>query len=459
MEENIMTKKFSNQCKPTDKSANLNRRNFLKASAGIAMGATGALGAPFVHAKSSNVTLRFLNNESSAASQKVLRDACNEYESKFGVKIVVDTTPLSGSFPKILAAIKAGLPYNLSTQANISNVLQLVQGGYLVPLTDLVNKYTWGQQGAWQYQGEHWFYPYDYNLVTIYYRKDLYAEKGLKVPNTWNEFAENCHALAISRNGEIERGGCVIPLAKAAVTNWASFGSLFAEVPKFYDEKWNVVLDQGKHLDKTSGFLDLYAELYKTMPRGMNTVSYAELMGLFVTGKVAHTVYSGRLVEAIESRNPSLADKFGIFASPDIHGKRQALSLAFDGFSLFKTKYTEETRKFLEWFIDEHYIDWLHSAWMNFQPARMDIYENPKWKNHPMIKKHWATMMKLKSYVEPGSNTLLDGVALTGPAIDLRPCEVRAANVMPEMLENKVLRGMPSGDCVKTAADSIRKLG
>ena len=35
------------------------------------------------------------------------------------------------------------------------------------------------------------------------------------------------------------------------------------------------------------------------MPAGMNTVSYAELMSLFATGKVAHTVYSGRVVEAL----------------------------------------------------------------------------------------------------------------------------------------------------------------
>ncbi len=73
----------------------------------------------------------------------------------------------------------------------------------------------------------------------------------------------------------------------------------------------------------------------------MNTVSYAELMSLFATGKVAHTVYSGRVVEALEARNPDLANKYGIFASPDSAGKQNALSFAFDGFTLHKTKQTE----------------------------------------------------------------------------------------------------------------------
>ena len=146
------------------------------------------------------------------------------------------------------------------------------------------------------------------------------------------------------------------------------------------------------------------------------------------------------------------------FASPDSAGKQKALSYSFDGFIVFKTKQSEEAVKFLKWFIDEHYINWLHSAWMNFQPARLDIYEDPRWKKHPMIQKHWQTMMQMKSYIED-KNIKLSSVDLTGPTIDLRPCKVFETNILPEMLQNKVLRKMSSADCVKAAADRIRKLG
>jgi multiple sugar transport system substrate-binding protein len=234
---------------------------------------------------------------------------------------------------------------------------------------------------------------------------------------------------------------------------------LFADAPKFYDDKWNVVLDAPGNAGPTGRFLDLYADLYKTMPAGMNTVSYAELMSLFATGKVAHTVYSGRVVEALEARNPDLANKYGIFASPDSAGKQNALSFAFDGFILYKTKQTEAAFKFLQWFIDAHYIRWLHSAWMNFQPARLDIYEDPRWKNHPMIQKHWATMEQMKSFIDEDSKTVLNSIDMTGPSFDLRPCKVFDANIMPEMLQNRVLKNMSSSDCVKAAADRIRKIG
>jgi len=428
------------------------RRDFLKASAAV-MGATVA--APAVHAQS-GVTLRILNTETSAASQAALAKACAEYESKFGIKVVVDSAPISDAMQKGMAAINSGNPYDISVQGYIATILEYIQADAIIPLTDMVKKYEWGNNVAWQYKGENWYYPFDYNLVMNYYRKDLYAEKGLKIPETWDQFLENCRALTVSKGGNIDVGGCVIPLASDSATNWASFGNLFAEGPQFIDSEWNVVLDQGENADRTARFLDLYAELYKTMPPGMNTVSYAQLMSLFATGKVAHSLYSGRLVEALESTNPELADKYGIFPSPGSSGTK-ALPFAFDGFVVFKSKQSEEAVKFLQWFVDEHYIDWLHSAWMNCQPARMDVYEDKRWKSHPMIQKHWETMMQMKSYVE-GDKVKIMSIDTIGPSIDILPCKVFNANVMPEMLQNKVLNNMSSAECVSLAAERIRAL-
>lgn len=431
----------------------VNRRSFLKGSAAFA-GAT--IAAPAVFAQS-GVTLRFLSSETSAGSMAVLKKACELYESKTGVKTIIDSSPISGSSQKILAAVNAGTPYDLATQGYIADILQYVQADVLVPLTDLVGKYEWGNRAAWQYNGENWYYPYDYNLVATYYRKDLYEQKGLKVPETRDQYLENCRALAVTNGGSVDVGGCVLPLASDSATNWASFGSLFADVPRFYDDSWNVILDQGETAQQVASFLDFYAEAYKTMPPGMATVSYAELMSLFVTGKAAHTNYSGRLVETIEARNPELADKYDIFPSPGNSGKK-ALSYAFDGFVVFKSPQSEEALKFLKWFIDDFYIEWLHSAWMNFQPARLDIYEDPRWNSHPMIKKHWNTMMKMKSYIEDKDMQLI-AVDTTGPSIDIRPCKIFNANIMPEMLQNRVLNGASSADCVKAAAERIRSLG
>ncbi len=430
----------------------LTRRHFLKTSAAV-IGAS--LAAPAVHAQS-GVTLRFLNNETSAASQAALRKACDEYKAKFGVTVIVDSSPISGSMEKAMAAINGGQPYDIMTSSFIATVLEFVHAGVLVPLTDMVKKYEWGRGAAWDYKGENWYYPFDYNLVMNYYRKDLYAKNGLKVPETLDQFMENCRALTVRNGSNVEVGGCVIPLASDSATNWAAFGNMFAEGVELFDNNWNVVLDQSTNAEGAKRFLDAYAELYKTMPPGMNTVSFAQLMSLFATGKSAHTLYSGRLVEALEATNPALADQYGIFASPGSSGKK-ALSYAFDGFCVFKTKQSEAALKFLQWFVDEHYVDWLLSAWMNNHPARMDIYEDKRWKSHPMIQKHWDTMMTMKSFID-NDDIVIRAIDTSGPSIDIRPCTVFNANVMPEMLQQKVLGKASSTDCVKAAAQRIRSL-
>lgn len=429
----------------------LTRRNFLKSAAV----AGASLAAPSVRAQS-GVTLRFLNNETSAASQAALKAACDEYEAKFGVRIIIDSSPISGSMEKAMAAINAGQSYDIMTASFIATVLEFVHAGVLVPLTEMVKQYEWGRGAAWDYEGENWYYPFDYNLVTNYYRKDLYAQNGLKIPETWDQFLENSQALTVLDGSNVDIGGCVIPLASDSATNWASFGKMFAEGVELFDADWNVVLDQNENADRAAGFLDLYAELYKTMPPGMNTVSFAQMMSLFATGKAAHTLYSGRLVEALEATNPELADKYGIFASPGSSGQK-ALSYAFDGFCVFKTPQSEEALKFLQWFVDEHYVDWLLSAWMNNHPARMDIYEDERWKSHPMIQKHWETMMTMKSFIE-NDDVLIKAIDTSGPSIDIRPCQVFNANVMPEMLQQKVLGNVSSADCVTAAAQRIRSI-
>ena len=37
--------------------------------------------------------------------------------------------------------------------------------------------------------------PVNPNIPLLFYRKDLYEQKGLKVPETWDEFYANAKAL------------------------------------------------------------------------------------------------------------------------------------------------------------------------------------------------------------------------------------------------------------------------
>ena len=430
------------------------RRKVVAATA--AAGALGALGFPAVHAQST-VTLRILNNETSVDSNRALRVAAAEYERKYRTRIVVDSVPIDDTFPKIQASIKAGQPYDMATIGFIAHMVILANQGALIPMTELTKKHQWGPKILFPINNQVWWYPYDYNLACCYYRKDLYAEKGLKVPETWDQYLSNARALTVMKDGNVDRGGCVFPIASNGATNWTSFAFMWGEGVRLIGEKWNVTLDSPENTDRVSRYLDLYAELYKTMPPNMNAVSYAQLLGLFATDKVAHSAYSGRLVETLEARAPNLTTQFGVFPYPDSKGAAKALNNGYDGFVVLKSKQSEEAMKFMRWFLENHYINWLHSAPIHFQPPRLDVYDDKRWLAHPLIEKHLPIVKTMQSWLLD-KNMVINSIDTDGPTPDLRPPKVFESYVMPEMLQNKVLKGMSNAECIKTAADKIRQV-
>ena len=267
------------------------RRVLIKA-AGLAAAAT-TLGAPVVHGQGKK-TLRFLNTETSIDSIRALRVACAEYERQHGTRVVVDSVPLDDAFTKVTTSLRGGQPYDIATFAFIGHVLILASEGQLMPLTELTSKRQWGPKILFPIKNEVYWYPYDYNLAWIYYRKDLYEAKGLAVPKTWADFLKNAQTL----NGE-GRSGALFPIGSNGATNWLSPGFMWAEGVKLFDDKWNVVIDNAEMAPKVTRYLDFFADLYKTMPSGSSQASFGEVLSNFASDKVAHTAYAGRIIEAL----------------------------------------------------------------------------------------------------------------------------------------------------------------
>lgn len=427
----------------------LSRRNFVATlGAGVA---AGTLFAPAIHAQGGK-TVRMLNNETSIDTVRALRVAAAEYERATGVKVTVDSAPLEDTFTKLTTSIRAGKPFDIATVPFAAHILLLAGDGHLVPLNELTDKYKWGPKSLMEIDGKAYFYPYDYNLAWIYYRKDLYEKKGLKVPTVWSELSENANALA--GDGMF---GSLFPVGANAAANWLSTGFMFADGVNIFDSSWNVALDAGDNLKKTGSYLDLMADLYKTMPAGANQASYSETISNFVAGKVAHAPYSGRMIETLERNAPNLADKFGIFPYMASAGEVEMVSMANDGWVVTNSENSAEAMKFLEWLTENQYINYLHSAPMHFQPARLDVYDDTRWLAHPMIEKHKDIVAEMRRFITD-PEVMMIGVDTDGPHLDLRPAKVFERFIIPEMLENRCLKNMPGEECVKVASDKIRKL-
>jgi len=425
------------------------RRRFIAGSAAALT--AGMIGAPAVRAQSAK-TLRFLNNETSADSMRALKIAAAEYEKASGVKVVIDSVTTEATFTKLSTSIRSGQPYDIAGLQFPSQVMLLAGQGHLVPLDGLTSKYQWGPDLSMSMNGKTYYYPYDYNFSWVYYRKDLYASKGLSVPATWDQLLANSQAL--TGDGV---SGSLFPIGANPAANWLSTGFLWADGVTLFDDQWNVTLDAAASKARTARYLDFMAALYKTMPPGASQASFSEVISNFVSGKVAHAPYAGRIIETLDRNAPNLADKFGIMPFVDSAGKTKAVCNATDGWVVLKSEHSEEALKFMEWFTENHYINFLHTAPLHFQPARLDVYDDPRWKSNPLIRKYADVVQQMRTFATD-PDIIRASIDTQGPAPDLRPGKVFESFAVPEMLENRCLKNLPAEQCVQIAADKIRKL-
>ena len=139
-------------------------------------------------------------------------------------------------------------------------------------------------------------YPYDYNFNYLIYRKDWFAEKGLQVPNTWDEFL---HVLTALNDPDNKRYAYTMPVSSGGHTNWGNTGWLWAAGVEIYDEEWNVILDSDAIKPQAVKTLEFLLKAAQYTPPGLVETSLKDMLINFTSGLSAITTYTGRLIHTI----------------------------------------------------------------------------------------------------------------------------------------------------------------
>lgn len=439
--------------KPVKRNAGLlTRRQTLRSIGGAGLGiALSGLAAPAVRASSSR-QIRFLNGETGKDTLAFFDRAASLYQGKTGIEVIVDSVPLGEAYTKLTNGIRSGQPYDIGTTGFIGQVLLLADEGHIVPMNELTDKHQWGNNILFPIDGKVYWYPFDYNLALIYYRKDLYEKHGLSIPTTWGQFAANCEATMEGR-----QKGSLFPIGSNGATNWMSFGFMWAEGVRLFDDQWNVVLDSPEMAAKAGAYLDFMARVYPTMPSGALQASYGDVLSNVVAGTVAHGAYAGRVIESAERDNPDMAAQLDVMPYMDSTGGRTAANHGYDGWMVMNTENSGAAMEFMDWMTTELMVDFLHTAPVHFQPTRLDIYEDQRWRDNALIKKHSGMIETMRSLVTDDS-VVVTSIDTQGPAPDVRPGKVFESFALPEMLQNKILRGMESAEAVAAAAEKVRQV-
>ncbi len=130
--------------------------------------------------------------------EDVLRANLPEFEKKTGIKVVVDAAPFGDLYKKQLLS--------LSTGGGRYDVLFMDEpwipplSEFLLPLTERMKTLDLADfipttLAAGAFQGTQYALPVDPNVQILVYRKDLFEQKGLKPPATWDDLLAAAKAL------------------------------------------------------------------------------------------------------------------------------------------------------------------------------------------------------------------------------------------------------------------------
>jgi multiple sugar transport system substrate-binding protein len=407
-----------------------------------------------------DVTLRFLNCETDVNTVAYLNKIAAEWQQKTGVKVVVETVPEPESFTKIVASIKAGKPYDICNVMFIAHVVTLASEGHVLPVTSMIDKIgrsDFGPRILFPWKNEVWWMPYDYNFSLLFIRKDWFKEKNLNPPKTYDELMAAAKALTVDINGDgkIDRYGIALPLNRGGEMSFLSSPIFWGKGVRIFDDQWNFILDSPAMKPKVIDALKYYRDLYPYMPPGMISASWGDALAAFATEKAAMVPYAGRMVHHIEKFAPQLADKYQVIGFPSADGKTPATCFGYDGWFLLKGNNQKEAMAFLEWLSTEKLIGFLHTLSLHYQPTRYSIYKDPKWKEDALLKKHWPAMEAMLEVMNTG---IINSIDTDGPTMDVRPAKIWEAMIIPEMIQDVIVKKMEPEKALEIAAAKARKL-
>lgn len=278
------------------------------------------------------------------AQFEVLNKQFTELGSEMGVEVEVEKLSFSEMIGKLATAAATDEVPDVM-HVNFGGTAQLYADEVLMPLDDIINTigaddfsdaYKTVLTGA---DGHIYGLP-DWAMHTsVWYRKDLFEEKGLEIPTTWAEFKAAAEAL---NDGDAMKG-FPVPLDGVQVAAQTLYELMCSKGVFFLDPATGeYIFDQEK--DEMIEVIDYLVDLYKTAsPAGSLTWSWGDYRNaLAVSGTVAMTLDMGAVIGNAQGNAPEMVEKLGCFDFPGVDGNKVA---SFgSGYCFVGTKQESEER-------------------------------------------------------------------------------------------------------------------
>jgi len=188
------------------------------------------------------------------------------------------------------------------------------------------------------------FYPIDVQPSAVIYRTDYFAEKGLAIPTTWDEFLNCAKALTEDTDGDgaVDRWGFSMVGANNSSGQSRFMSYLWSNgydlISQQDDGTWKNDLDQADFIKPFSFWTDMN-NVYNVVPTGITEIDYATAANYFAMGYTGMMLSGSNAIGVAYAKNPELVGKIGSFKIP---GGNPGTMLNAEGYALCSKATDEE---------------------------------------------------------------------------------------------------------------------
>ncbi|GHU70871.1 sugar ABC transporter substrate-binding protein [Clostridia bacterium] len=270
-----------------------------------------------------------------------------QYKETTGVEIVFQPNPSAQYNSVLRTQLDAGIGPDLLYARSYFTGRDLYENGFLMDVSDipgLKENFVASSLEPWQNtDGTYFAVPFAAVSQVVYYNIDIFAENGLEIPQTWDEFIAVCDAL---------QAAGITPLGNGLASNWDILECVFLGMLPNYvgGADSRALYESGEKKLNDEAFVQAYTDfqqLSKYFPDGFEALGNDDGVMMLALGQCAMVIDG--------SWSSVTQDEYGLnwssFAFPVPAGHEAALCFHPDmGIAgNTKTEHPEEVKAFLAW--------------------------------------------------------------------------------------------------------------
>ena len=208
------------------------------------------------------------------------------------------------------------------------------------------------------------FMPWQNNTMAMIYRKDLFEEKNLEIPETWDEFVEAAKKLTedLDGDGTVDRYGAAFCGTRndSAESRFQTLAMTFGGwLVKEENGEMITQVDSPEFKEAMKFFIDA-AVNDGIMPDGFVETGYSEAYTLCAADQACMFFGASNVFGAMFKANPEMEGKWGSFPMPHAEGREPLTTFGTLGMSISSTcEHPEMAAEFLKFLTNkENSIAW-----------------------------------------------------------------------------------------------------